>query len=87
TLCGWALLASEWLSAIYRGIEAEHRACGYLQIDETPIRYLEPGHGKARNGYLWTSNIPGGSVLYRWHEGRDQGALTGLLGDGGMERI
>lgn len=50
TLCGWALLASEWLAAIYRGIEAEHRASGYLQIDETPIRYLEPGHGKARNG-------------------------------------
>lgn len=87
TLCGWALLASEWLAAIYRGIEAEHRACGYLQIDETPIRYLEPGHGKARNGYLWTSNIPGGSVLYRWHQGRDQGALTSLLGDRAMDRI
>lgn len=26
-------------------------------------------------------------MLYRWHEGRDQGALTGLLGDGDMERI
>lgn len=87
TLCGWALLASEWLAAIYRGIEAEHRACGYLQIDETPIRYLEPGCGKARNGYLWTSNIPGGSVLYRWHEGRDQGALTGLLGDDRITRV
>jgi transposase len=87
TLCGWALLASDWLAAIYRGIEAEHRACGYLQIDETPIRYLDPGHGKARNGYLWTSNIPGGNVLYRWHEGRDRGALTGLLGDGGIKRI
>jgi transposase len=59
-ICGWALLVSEWLAAIYRGIEAEHRACGYLQIDETPVRYLEPGHGKARNGYLWSSNIPGG---------------------------
>jgi len=82
TLCGWALLASDWLAAIYRGIEAEHRSCGYLQIDETPIRYLEPGNGKARNGYLWSSNIPGGSVLYRWHKGRDQGALTRLLGDG-----
>lgn len=44
---------------------AEHRGCGYLQIDETPIRYLEPGRGKACLGYLWASNIPGGSVLYR----------------------
>jgi transposase len=40
------------------------------------------GHGKARNGYLWTSNISGGSVLYRWHGGRDQDALIRLLGDG-----
>lgn len=63
TLCGWALLASEWLSAIYRGIEAEHRACGYLQIDETPIRYLEPGNGKARNGCHSANPMRWGSEL------------------------
>jgi hypothetical protein len=47
------LLPSCWQSTCWR--------CPYRQIDETPIRYLEPGTGKAQLGYLWTSNIPGGS--------------------------
>ncbi|MFT4176009.1 MAG: IS66 family transposase [Luteolibacter sp.] len=80
TLCGWSLLASDWLSAIYREIESEHRLAGYLQLDETPIHYLVPGSGKAQTGYLWTSHLPGGSVLYRWRKGRDQGGIGELLG-------
>jgi len=80
TLCDWALLASDWLSAIYREIRREHQHSGYNQIDETPIRFLEPGNGKARTGYLWTSNIPGGSVLYHWQAGRDQSGIDALLG-------
>jgi transposase len=79
TLCDWALLASDWLSAIYREIEFEHWRSPYRQLDETPIDYLEPGNGKARTGYLWTSNIPGGSVLYRWRKGRDQGGIGELF--------
>ena len=51
----------------------------YRQIDETPIDYLEPGSGKAQTGYLWTSNIPGGSVFYHWHDGRDAGGLDRTL--------
>lgn len=47
---------------------------------QTPIRYLDPGGGKTRSGYLWTSNIPGGSVFYHWQTGRDQSGITGLLG-------
>jgi transposase len=81
TLCDWSQLGSEWLCSIYREIQKEHRARAYLQLDETPIDYLEPGHGKTRTGYLWTSNIPGGSVLYHWQAGRDQSGITGLLGE------
>ena len=81
TLCDWALLASDWLSIIYREIQYEHWRALYRQIDETPIDYLEPGSGKAQTGYLWVSNIPGGSVLYHWRDGRDGGAITELFGD------
>ena len=81
TLCDWALLASDWLSIIYREIQDEHWRALYRQIDETPIDYLEPGSGKAQTGYLWVSNIPGGSVLYHWRDGRDGGAITELFGD------
>jgi len=79
TLCDWTLLASDWLSIIYREIQYEHWRCAYRQIDETPIPYLEPGSGKAQQGYLWTSNIPGGSVFFHWHEGRDASGLDALF--------
>jgi transposase len=79
TLCDWTLLASDWLSIIYREIQYEHWGALYRQIDETPIRYLQPGSGKAQTGYLWTSNIPGGTVFYHWHDGRDAKGMTGLF--------
>jgi transposase len=79
TLCDWTLLASDWLSIIYREIQYEHWGALYRQIDETPIHYLQPGSGKAQTGYLWTSNIPGGSVFYHWHDGRDAEGMTGLF--------
>lgn len=94
TLCDWTLLASDWLAIIYREIQYEHWRCPYRQIDETPIRYLEPGSGKAQQGYLWTSNIPGGSVFYHWHDGRDAAGLDALfenqnpqLTDEGVEQL
>jgi transposase len=80
TLCDWALLASDWLSIIYREIQYEHWRALYRQIDETPIHYLQPGSGKAQTGYLWTSNIPDGTVFYHWHDGRDAKGMTGLFG-------
>ena len=87
TLCDWADLAAHWLGGIYRTIRDEHRRSNYLQIDETPIRYLQPGHGSTRTGYLWTSHLPGGSVFYHWREGRDQGGITDILGDDPVPRI
>lgn len=79
TLCDWTQLASDWLSIIYREIQYEHWGALYRQIDETPIRYLQPGSGKAQTGYLWTSNIPGGTVFYHWHDGRDAKGMIGLF--------
>lgn len=79
TLCDWTLLAADWLAIIYREIQYEHWRSPYRQIDETPIRYLEPGTGKAQLGYLWTSNIPGGSVFFHWHEGRDVTGIDALF--------
>lgn len=79
TLCDWTHLAADWLSIIYREIQYEHWRALYRQIDETPIRYLQPGSGKAQLGYLWTSHIPGGTVFYHWHDGRDAEGMTGLF--------
>lgn len=83
TLCDWAALGADWLSAIHRAIQHEHWRSRYRQFDETPVDYLEPGSGRAQTGYLWTSNIPGGTVIYHWRAGRDAGGITELFGDNG----
>jgi len=48
---------------------------------ETPIRYLQPGTGKAQTGYLWTSNIPGGGIFFHWHEVRDAKGIPKLFAE------
>jgi len=45
-------------------------AGGYVQVDETPIDYLEPGNGKTKQGYLWTGSRPGGDVFFHWATSR-----------------
>ncbi len=56
TLARWVGLAAEWLKPIYDQIRTGVMAGGYVQVDETPIHYLEPGFGRARQGYLWTGS-------------------------------
>jgi hypothetical protein len=51
----WVHLANEWLKAIYRQIKDQMMKGSYLQVDETPIRYLDPGKGKTGLGYLWVA--------------------------------
>lgn len=70
TLARWVELASEWLTPIYQQIKTGVMAGGYVQLDETPIDYLEPGTGRALKGYLWTGSRPGGDVFFDWHPSR-----------------
>ena len=51
----------------------------YLQVDETPIQYLEPGNGKALQGYLWVASQPGGDVVFEWHPSRAATCLQSLI--------
>ena len=63
TLCGWVDAAADWLSPIYREMKAGLVAGNYLQVDETPIRYLDPDvKGKSQQGWLWTYSHPQGDV-------------------------
>ncbi len=58
TMAEWVGLAADWLRPIYDHLRAEVTAGGYVQVDETPIRYLSPGHGQTKLGYLWTCKAP-----------------------------
>jgi transposase len=70
TLARWVELAAQWLTPVYQQIKTGVMAGGYVQLDETPINYLEPGAGRTLKGYLWTGSRPGGDVFFDWHPSR-----------------
>ena len=79
TLARWVELCADWLQPIYEQIRTGVMAGGYVQIDETPVAYLAPGHGQTKQGYLWTACRPGGDALYRWETSRAADCLERLL--------
>jgi transposase len=60
-------------------MKAQMMSGPYLQVDETPIRYLDPGNGKTGQGYLWVAHQPGGDVIYEWHTTRAASCLEHLI--------
>ena len=52
---------------------------GYLQIDETPIRYFAPGHGKTQPGYFWAAHWPGGDVIFHGQTSRAAKCLEKIV--------
>jgi len=79
SLTRWVELAANWLQPIYEEIRTGVMGGGYVQVDETPVAYLAPGHGKTKQGYLWTCSLPGGDVFYRWETSRAAACLDNLI--------
>ena len=79
TMAEWVGLAADWLKPIYRQIREDVLEAGYVQIDETPIRYLEPGHGKTKHGYLWTYGAPREDVVFQWETSRAATCLENII--------
>jgi len=66
----WIERVAYALQPVYKRMRAELLSGDHLQVDETPIRYLEPGAGKALQGYFWTYTAAGGDVIFDWHASR-----------------
>lgn len=79
TLARWVDLVAFWLKPIYDHIRAEVTGGGYVQVDETPVRYLEPGNGKAKLGYLWVCNRPGAGVAFHWETSRAAQCIDNII--------
>lgn len=79
TMAEWIGLAADWLRPIYEHLRAEVTGSGYVQIDETPIRYLSPGHGQTKLGYLWTCKAPKGDVFFHWQTSRAATVLEKII--------
>jgi transposase len=79
TLARWVALAADWLKPIYEQIRTGVMAGGYVQVDETPVNYLDPGNGRTRQGYLWTGSRPKGDVFFRWETSRATACLDRVI--------
>lgn len=81
TLNSWNHCFADHLTPIGKAVKAEVLEATELQVDETPIEYLKPGHGSTKLGYLWIYNDPqGGTCYYDWHTGRGHDCLLYFLG-------
>jgi hypothetical protein len=79
TLARWVELAADWLQPVYQAIRTGVMAGGYVQVDETPIDYLDPGRGETGKGWLWTASRPGGDVIFQWETSRAASCVGNLL--------
>jgi transposase len=69
----WVEKMAIWLLLIYNLIWKELEAGGYLQVDETPVKVLDPEvKGKAAQGYLWFYSRPGGDVFLEFCPSRSR---------------
>ena len=81
TLCDWVEKGAEWLQAIVREMKRELLAGDYLQVDETPVRVMDPEvKGRCATGYLWVAGAPGRDVVFEFHPGRNKECAQQLLG-------
>jgi transposase len=79
TLCRWTSNCATSLLPIYNAICGEVFQPGALQGDETLIKYLQPGSGRAQHGYFWTFTRPGGDTVYAWSTSRDGKTLQKII--------
>jgi transposase len=79
TMAQWMGLAADWLRPIYEHIRTGVLGGGYVQVDETPIEYLAPGHGRTKLGYLWTCARPGGDTVFHWAVSRAAACLENII--------
>jgi transposase len=81
TLCDWIEKVAVWLQPIVGLMKQELLAGDYLQVDETPVRVIDPdAPGRCATGYLWVAGQPKGDVIFEFHPGRGKEYAQQLLG-------
>ena len=81
TINGWTHAAANHLAPIGEAIKSELSKAEVLQIDESPGNYLDPGHGKTNQGYMWFYRDPEKRTVYcDWQLRREHQAMFDILG-------
>jgi len=82
TMCDWVWRVADWCKPVVQLIRAELQSCGYLQVDETPVRYALAEGGGSAQGYFWVFRDPASrQVLYEWYTSRSARCLDGMCGN------
>jgi transposase len=77
----WVEQIATWLRPIYDAMWQAMFAGGYLQVDETPVRVMDPEvQGKAARGYLWFYAVPRGDVILDFDRSRGLAPVKERLG-------
>lgn len=79
TMAHWMGLAADWPRPIYQQIRTGVMAGGYVQVDDTPIKYLALGYGRTKQGYFWTTRQPGGDVVFDGQTSRAESCLDKII--------
>jgi len=80
TLCDWVERGAQWLQPVVREMKAELLRGDYLQVDETPVKVMDPEvKGKCATGWLWVAGRPGGDVIFEFRPGRGQEQARELI--------
>ena len=81
TMADWIEVVSDWFNPVYGRMRQNLLEGGYLQVDETPVRFMDPDFkkGKTTQGYLWVIGKPGSDVVFDWRLTRKHGEATDLL--------
>ena len=78
----WVQQIAFWLRPVYDAMWRQMLAGGYLQVDETPVRVLDPDvEGKAARGYLWFYAVPRGDVILDFDRSRALRVVQQRLND------
>jgi transposase len=75
----WMEMIADRLEPIFNIMSTGVLGGDYIQMDETPIRYLYPGSGKTKIGYMWVIAKPGGDVIFRWKTSRAAQCVKEIL--------
>lgn len=78
-MCHWHNHLADLLQPLYNLIAGQLRASDYLKVDETPIKYLDPGSGKTSTGQFWVYHHAEHGPLYDWHTSRANTCLDRVL--------
>lgn len=81
TLSNWVGMCADACGLVIQAMQREVFADGYVQIDETPVKYQDPERkGTCGTGYLWAVHNPVRNLsLFAWETGRGAACLESLV--------